>query len=102
MYALLDKMGLIAFITKIAVIPVTVKADAMAISAVIAIMTVVPCVVMIDLMATMALMSIPNMMASASMTFTILHILVINDVKDMVIIAAISITAVMAIMDIKV
>ena len=36
MYALLDKMGLIAFVTKMAVIPVTVIADAMAITAVIA------------------------------------------------------------------
>ena len=90
-------MGLIAFVTKMAVIPVTVIADAMAITAVIAIMAVIPCMTMIDLMATMALMSIPNMMASASMTFTILHIFVIDAVEDMVIIAVISITTVLAI-----
>ena len=82
MYALLDKMGLIAFITKMAVIPVTVIADAMAITAVIAIMAVIPCMAMIDLMATMAFMNILNIMASASLTFTILHILVINAAKD--------------------
>ena len=38
----------------------------------------------------------------ASASFTILHILVINAVNDMVIMAAISITAVMAIMHIKI
>ena len=40
MYALLNKMGLIAYITKIAVIPVTVIADAMASTAVIAVMAI--------------------------------------------------------------
>ena len=102
MYALLDKMGLIAFITKMAVIPVSVIADAMAITAKIVIMAVIPCMTMMALMATMDLMDILNMMASASLTFTILHIFVINAVEDMVIMAAISITAVIANMDIKV
>ena len=37
-----------------------------------------------------------HMMVLVSMSFTILHILVINDVMDMIIIAAISITALMA------
>ena len=71
-------MSLIAFITKMAVIPVTVIADTMAITAVIAIMAVIPCMTMVDLMATMALLNILNMMVSASMTFTILNILVTN------------------------
>ena len=95
-------MGLIACITKMAVIPVSVIADAMAITAVIAIMAVIPCMTMMALIATMALMDILNMMASESLTFTILHIFVINAVEDMVIMAVISRTAVMAIMDIKV
>ena len=51
----------------------------------------------------MALMNILNMMASESISFTILqiaYILVINSVKDTVILAAISITAIMATLDV--
>ena len=44
----------------------------------------------------MALMTIMHMMVLVSMSFTILHILVINSVKDTVIMAAISRTAIMA------
>ena len=53
----------------------------------------------------MALMTIMHMMVLVSMSFTILHILVINDVMDMIIMAAISITALMAplaVMDLRV
>ena len=54
-------------------------------------------------MAVMALMTIIHMMVLISMSCTILHI--INDVMDMVIMAAISITALMAtlaVMDLRV
>ena len=46
-----------------------------------------------------------HMMVLVSMSFTILHILVLNDVMDMIIMAAISITALMAtlaVMDLRV
>ena len=46
-------MGLIAFITKMAVISVTVIADAMAITAIIATMAVVPFTTMMAIMSTM-------------------------------------------------
>ena len=71
---------MIAFITKIAVIPVAVIADPMAITAV----NYNGC----------------NSLYGHAMTFTILHILVINSVKDTVILAAISITAIMATLDV--
>ena len=57
------------------------------------------------LMAIMAPMTVLKKMASTSLSFTILHILVIGTVMDMVIMTAISITVVMAtlaIMDAKV
>ena len=58
-------------------------------------------------LAVIALMTIMHLMVLISMSYygTILHILVINDVMDMVIMAAISITALMAtlaVMDIRV
>ena len=51
---------------------------------------------MIALTTTMALMTVIPMMASISMSYDIFHILVINAVMDMVIMAAISIIALMA------
>ena len=53
----------------------------------------------------MALMTIMHMMVLISISYTILNILLINDVMDMVIMAAISITALIAtlsIMDLRV
>ena len=92
-------MSLIAFITKMAVIPETVIANAIAIMAVIPFMTMMAIMTM-TMVALMALMNILNMMASESISFTILHILVKNSVKDTVIMAAISITAIMATLDV--
>ena len=73
-------------------IPETVIANAKAILSVIPFMIIMT----MTMVALMALMNILNMMASGSISFTILHILVINSVKDTVIMAAISITAIMA------
>ena len=68
-------------------------------------MAVICVLTMIALTATMALMTVIYIMTSIPMSYTILHISVINAVMDMVIMASISITALMATlanMDIKV
>ena len=71
--ALLDIMGLITLITKIAVIPVLAIAATMAITDVMAIMAGNLVMTMMALMAKIAFMTIVNMMASTSMSFIILH-----------------------------
>ena len=73
--------------------------------AVIVIVSLISFMTMMTLMTIMALMNIMNMTASTSMSSTISHLLVINTVMDMFIMAAIYKTAIMAtliVMDIRV